>query len=373
MARLFESANLGRLTLANRSMRSATFEGMADEAGRVTARLAEYMAELARGEVGLIITGHTIIDAGGQAGPLQMAAYDDGHLPGLTLMADSVHQAGGKIALQIAHAGNVAVRDLSGIEPLGPSALVQDGKPLCREAKRLDMQDIVAAFARSATMAKQAGFDAVQVHSAHGYLLSQFLSPAQNQRTDEYGGSIENRMRLPMEVVRAVRQAVGPDFPILVKLNNEDFYEGGLTMADSLQAAVLYEQAGVNAVELSGGARLAGAKFMAARLGAIKTAEQEGYYRKAARAYKEVLGVPLILVGGIRSYEVAEAVIEEGSADFVSFARPLICEPHLVRRWREGDRRRALCLSDNACYGPAFDGRGVFCVTYARKNAVSQD
>jgi 2,4-dienoyl-CoA reductase-like NADH-dependent reductase (Old Yellow Enzyme family) len=207
----------------------------------------------------------------------------------------------------------------------------------------------------------------VQLHAAHGFLLSQFLSPAFNKRTDKYGGPLENRARLLLEVVRGVRESVGPGYPVLAKINSEDFLDGGMTREESVAVSVMLEKASVDAIELSGGTVLSPEKLSPVRPGRLRTPEDEVYYREAAVLYKKRVAVPLILVGGIRSFDVAEGLVRGGTADYISMSRPLICEPGLVRRWREGDRRPAECVSDNACFAPASDGRGLYCVTMAKK------
>jgi 2,4-dienoyl-CoA reductase-like NADH-dependent reductase (Old Yellow Enzyme family) len=209
----------------------------------------------------------------------------------------------------------------------------------------------------------------VQIHAAHGFLLSQFLSPAFNKRKDEYGGALENRARLLLGVVRGVREAVGPEYPVLIKINSEDFLDGGMTREEAVQVSDMLQKASVDAIEFSGGTVASPEKFLPPRPGRLKTPEQEVYYREAARLYKQEVGIPLMLVGGIRSYEVAEELIRGGTADYISMSRPLICEPGLVKRWREGDRRTAECLSDNACFAPGLEGKGIYCVTMAKKRS----
>jgi 2,4-dienoyl-CoA reductase-like NADH-dependent reductase (Old Yellow Enzyme family) len=194
MAELFEHTTIGNMSLSNRFVRSATWEGLADKNGSVTSRLIEMMVKLVRGEVGLIISSYAFVSPGGQSSPGQLAVYDDRFLPGLGDMAHAVHSAGGKMALQLVHGGCSSNSALSGLEPVGPSVLSN-----CREASREDIAAIISAFARAAGRAKQAGFDAVQIHAAHGFLLSQFLSPAFNKRKDQYGGQLENRARLVLE------------------------------------------------------------------------------------------------------------------------------------------------------------------------------
>jgi 2,4-dienoyl-CoA reductase-like NADH-dependent reductase (Old Yellow Enzyme family) len=366
MAELFEETSIHGMKLANRFVRSATWEGLADEDGQVTPALSAAVGELAQGEVGLIISSYTFVSPVGWAGLRQVAAYDDRFLPGLREMAATVHAAGGKIALQIAHGGCFSLPELSGLQPVGPSALEKDGHAICREASAQDIAEMVAAFTGAALRAKQAGFDAVQIHAAHGYLLSQFLSPAYNKRTDAYGGALQNRARLLLEIVQSIRSAVGNDYPLLVKLNSEDFLEGGLSRQDSIEVAVMLERASVNAVELSGGT-LDSKKLSPVRRGLLKSREEEGYFREAAAQFKKRLGIPVMLVGGIRSYEVAEELLKSGAADYISLSRPLICEPGLVSRWHKGERKAATCISCNSCFVPGMEGRGVHCAALAPK------
>ena len=360
---------MGSMSLGNRFVRSATWEGMADKEGAVTPRLIELMVELARGEVGLIISSYSFVSREGQSSPGQLAVYDDRFLPGLREMASAVHSAGGKIAVQVVHGGCNADSELSGSELIGPSPIAEGGRVTCREASIMDLAAITSAFARAAGRAKEAGFDAVQLHAAHGFLMSQFLTPAFNRRSDEYGGTLENRARLLIEVVKRVRETVGARYPVLVKLNSEDFIENGMTRDESVRVSSLLEEASVDAIELSGGTTGSPAKFSASRRGKAHPGEQEAYFIEAAKLYKQRVSIPLILVGGIRSYDVAEGLVREGTADYISMSRPLICEPSLVKRWREGDRRPSACASDNACFAPASDGRGLYCVTMASKRA----
>jgi 2,4-dienoyl-CoA reductase-like NADH-dependent reductase (Old Yellow Enzyme family) len=367
MAELFEDASLNGMTLANRFVRSATWEGLADQEGSVTPKLTAMMVELAKGEVGLIISGYAFVSPEGKSSPAQLAIHDDRFVAGLRGMVQAVHEAGGKIALQIVHAGRFADSALTGLKPIGPSAVAKDGQTACRAMHQDDIANLVSAFIRAARRAKQAGCDAIQLHAAHGFLISQFLSPALNQRTDEYGGTLENRARFLIEVVRGIRKATGPTYPLLIKLNSEDFLEGGLTREESVKVAAMLEAASADAIELSGGTVASPQKFLPPRPGKLKIPQDEVFYREAAKLYKAKIGIPLMLVGGIRSYETAEGLIRSGETDYVSLGRPLICELGLVKRWRQGDRRASDCGSCNSCFAPASDGRGVYCVTKQKK------
>jgi len=366
MSILFEGSEINGMKLANRFVRSATWEGMASPEGGVTPKLIGTMTALARGGVGLIISGHTYIRQDGQASPLQLGVYKDELIPGLSEMTSAVHAAGGKIVLQLAHAGNFAPKKLSGQTPVVASDYEGLSRTPRKELTVQDIQDLVAAFADAAQRARSAGFDGVQIHAGHGYLLSQFLSPIFNRRMDGYGGSIENRARMHVEVVRAIRAAVGKDYPVLIKMNCRDFAENGLSLEDSLVAGELLAQAGMDAIELSGGL-LTGGKLSPSRPG-IHSADKEAYFREELRAFKKRIAIPLILVGGNRSFEVSEELVAAGAADYIAMCRPLIREPDLISRWKSGDRRRAACKSDNLCFGPGLEGKGVYCVTEEHEN-----
>jgi 2,4-dienoyl-CoA reductase-like NADH-dependent reductase (Old Yellow Enzyme family) len=361
MPKLFEPTEIQGMKLANRFVRSATWEGMAADDGACTPALLDCMTALSRGGLGLIITSHAYILRNGQAGPRQLGAYSDDLLPGLREMTQAVHAHGTPVALQLAHAGFLAFAKATGEPPMAPSVVEGFSKGEKRQMTEADIQAVVEAFGQGARRAKAAGFDAVQIHAAHGYLLSQFLSPAFNKRTDGYGGALENRARPLMQVLASVRRAVGNDYPVLIKMNSRDFLEGGLDIEDSLAVGRMLQEGGIDAVELSGGTLVSG-KYAPSRPG-IRSPEKEAYFEDAAKAFKDNLRVPLILVGGIRSIEVAERLLKEGTADFFSMSRPLIREPDLVKRWKSGDRRAAACLSDNMCFDAARSGKGLYCVT----------
>jgi 2,4-dienoyl-CoA reductase-like NADH-dependent reductase (Old Yellow Enzyme family) len=367
MADLFEETRINGMALANRFVRSATWEGMAGDDGSATPMLVECMVALARGGVGLIISSHAYVHRIGQAGPRQLGVYSDDLIPGLTAMTDAVHENKGKIVLQLAHAGFFADARLIGRAPLAVSNVEGIAKSPRMELTADGIGQIVRAFAEAAARAKNAGFDGVQIHSAHGYLLSQFLSPAFNLRTDEYGGSIENRARALMEVLRAVRSVVGPDYPVLVKMNGRDFIDNGLSLEDSLQVGRMLAQGGIDAIELSGGV-LTGGKLSPSRTG-IHSEEKEAYFRQEAKAMREQTGVPLILVGGNRSFHMAENIVSGGIADYISMCRPLIREPGLINRWKSGNLAKSACISDNQCFGPAMAGEGIYCVTEKKEKA----
>ena len=367
MNKMYEQTAINGMILANRFVRSATWEGMAANDGAVTPKLIETMANLARGGVGLIITSHTYVQPEGQAGPMQLGIYKDEFIPGLQEMTRAVHDCGGKIVMQLAHAGRFAPGKLTGLTPLVVSEV--PGKPY-HEITEEDIEALAAAFAAGASRAKAAGFDGVQLHSGHGYLLSQFLSPVFNRRQDEYGGDIQNRARVHIKVYKAIREAVGETYPILIKLNCSDFADNGLTLHDSLQVGRMLADLGLDAIELTGGL-LTSSNLSPSRFG-IKVEEDEAYFSEEARQFKSAIGIPLILVGGMRSFQVAERLVEAGVADYISMSRPLIREPNLVNRWKSGDYSRAECVSCNGCFKAAISGNGVYCEVKTKQSQQGQ-
>lgn len=356
MSAIFQPGKIGTLEIKNRIVRSATYEGMATARGEMTQELLNMSEELARGEVGLIITGFSYVLANGRGAPYMTAICDNDHVTGFQELANRVHQAGGKICAQLAHSGRKTSPEIIGGEtPMGPSPIpYTDSHTTPREMTKDDIREVVGAFGHAARRVREAGFDAVQLHCAHGYLLSAFISPHSNNRTDEYGGTVENRARIVIEVYRSVRRMVGSKYPVLVKMNAEDLLEDGLTLDQSVRTARMLAVRGIDAIEISAGG--ADGSTRSARTD-IDTPEKEAYLLAYAREFKKHVGsVPLILVGGMRSPEVIEKVLEEGDAEFVSMCRPLIWEPHLIKRWKEGDRERAKCISCNQCYSEVSTG-----------------
>ena len=365
MSKLFEPGEINGMKLENRFVRSATWEGMAADDGSCTPKLISLMADLARGGVGLIISSHAYVQKVGQAGARQIGIHNDDMIPGLKKMTAAVHEQRGKIVCQLAHAGFFGNAKLSGQTPIAPSSVEGIAEGPRREMNQEDIDGVIDAFAAAAGRAKSAGFDGVQIHGAHGYLLCEFISPMFNFRSDEYGGTIENRARLPLEVFKAIRKAVGNDYPVLIKLSCKEFTDNGLMPQEFVQVGKILADAGIDAIEVSGGLPIS-PKTRPSQLG-INREEKEAYFQEEAAALKKQVDVPIILVGGNRSFHVAERIVEEGMADYISMARPLIREPHLINRWKAGDLTPSACVSDNMCFQPAIEGKGIYCVTEKRE------
>lgn len=361
MPELFETTVINGMTLRNRFVRSATWLGAANPDGSCTQKLIDATSESARHGIGLVITGYGYVTADGQAAPFQFAANSDENIPDLTRLAGAVHEAGAPVALQIMHGGLMSIEHLTHCEVVGPSPCSVNGEQMGREMTSEEIDRVVAAFGEAAERAKTAGFDAVQIHAAHGFLLGQFLSPYFNRRSDDYGGPLEARARILLEAVRAVREGVGPDYPVLVKINATDSLEGGVDSEQMVPTCVLLEQAGVDAIEISGGTMLA--YYTNTYAGFFAPPFKEGtYYENAARKYREQVKLPLMLVGGIRTYQQSEALVKEGVADYVSLSRSLVRQPDLIERWQAGERVDSQCVSDNACLVAGIKGHHVHCV-----------
>ena len=349
------------MKMRNRLIRSATWEGMCDQDGRPTEKLINWYHDLAQGGIGLIITGYAYVRPDGKNNAGQMGIYTHDFADDYKQMTHVVHQAGGKIAVQLVHGGGQSDSKTLGRKPLATSAVKVDQFPeMPEELTKDEIDKIVAAFGKAAFRAKLWGFDAVQLHGAHGFLINQFLSPLTNRRTDVYGGSIENRSRFLLEVYRKVRETVGADFPVLIKLNATDFVEGGLEIDDAIYAAQKLAEAGIDAIEVSAGTPASGENGPARMK--IKMPGKEAYNVELARRIKKAVNCPVIVVGGFRSYKVVEKAIRDYGMDYIAMSRPLIREPGLANRWLQGNRNAARCISCNSCFMGGLKG-GIYCVT----------
>jgi 2,4-dienoyl-CoA reductase-like NADH-dependent reductase (Old Yellow Enzyme family) len=344
---LFEPFSLAGLELKNRIVRSATYEKRADVDGFVTDALIEFYKELTKGGVGLIITGNALVHVSGRSVPQMICIHNDFYIDKLKRLTDAIHNLDGKVIIQLVHGGRQCFPALLGGErPLAPSEVYDPSTKITpREMTNEDIWDIIEAFGDAARRAMYAGFDGIQIHGAHGYLISEFLSPHTNRRTDYWGGDEERRFHFLEEVYKAMRKEVGNNYPILIKMNADDFVEGGLKPEESLRIAKRLEELGIDAIEVSGGMYESGAKT--AQLNILKK-EQEAYFRENSRLFKRQLNVAVILVGGIRSKDIAEDILQKGDADLISLSRPLIREPDLPNKFLAG-KERADCISCNGC------------------------
>jgi len=356
---LFQPILIGNVTIKNRFVRSATHEWLCDEDGTPTPQLGGIYETLAKGGVGLIVTGYAYVNPKGKASRGQNAMYKDDLIEPYSHIVDRVHRHGAKIFMQLVHGGRQAEAGGARFgETIAPSAVpdvVNDLTP-----REMEVDDILATimdFVLAARRAKAAGFDGVQLHIAHGFLLSSFISPYTNRRKDEWGGSVENRARIIVEILRSINDKVGADFPVIAKMNGTDGFaqEGkGLQISDAADIAKVLAAEGLKAIEVSAG--IGEAELKSSKTGNFD-GESEGYLLDLAVRVKAEVDIPVISVGGFRTKAVMEAALKDGKCDMIAMSRPLIREPDLVEKFRTGKANRAECISCNKC----FDETGVKC------------
>ena len=358
---LFEPCKIGRLELRNRFMRSATWDATADSSGATTDNSVALYQELGQGGVGLIVTGFAYISPLGQAVPGQYGVHTDNMISGLRRLVQVAHHGGAKIALQLVHAGinSRYIRQI-GKTPLAVSRMQGIPGPH-REMTDEDIEVILSDFASAALRAQEAGFDAVQLHGAHGYLMSQFMSPLFNFRSDRWGGNAENRRRFHLKVIQKLRQAVGVNFPLLIKFGVLDDIKGGLSLSEGLETGERMVEKGINAIEVSAGVSSGISAYVQVRR---KKDPERAYFRERTAAVKRAVTVPVMMVGGIRSLAMVKSIVDSGDADLISMCRPFIREPDLILRWQRGEEEPAKCISCNKCEDIAGRGELLKCGKY---------
>lgn len=359
LATLFSPSTIGKVEVKNRIIRSATYARMATKDGRVTDPLLQLYADLARGGSGLIITGFIAVDPAGTGGPSNLSYFDDTYIADHQKLIEGVREASPdvKIGAQIAHSGRQSSHPR--YEAVAPSAVLEKGSGrMPRELTVDEIGTIIEEFVAAGRRAFESGYDLVQLHAAHGYLLSSFLSPYMNVREDEFGGSPRNRARILVEIFNGLRSEVGANFPIAVKLQTEDGVPVGLTLTEATEIAKYIVDAGCAAIEVSGGFyETLMSKGWGIPSNVVKTPEDENYFLLAALAMKDAVpDCPIILVGGVRNPVTADQILQDRQADFISICRPLICEPDLPIRWSNGDLTPPLCISCNSCYQSILAG-----------------
>ena len=360
MGLMFSPLEINGMRLENRFVRSATFDGEAEPDGEVSAAQLERYRDLAAGGVGLIVTCATCVSDNGCFYPNQNRLDRDSSIAGHARLSDAVHRQGGKLAAQLFHGGREVSRR-TGKQGLGPSVVEDARNPdlRYREITEDEIWQVVKDFGDAAARASEAGYDAVQIHGAHAFLFAQFLSPDSNRREDQWGGSLDNRLRLHREVLADIRGKVGQDYPVMMKFGIRDGFDGGLTMEEGLEAAKTLVQAGCDCLEVSQGLR--GSEELETEFRTtLARPEDRGYFRRWAEAVKKSVSVPVIAVGGIRDLGMVEDIVLGGQADMVAMCRPLICEPGLVARW-QGDRKPARCISCNRCKRELASFRPIQC------------
>jgi len=346
---LFDKINLGGIDLENRIVRSAAVMSLADDDGCVTQALIDSYKELSDGGVGLIITGALSISEDDVFDLKNMRVHNDSYIEGLKKLVSTIHNSESKIVAQIGHSSNL-VYCRPETPPIAPSGVIDFSTNLeSKEMSLDDIEDVKSNFVNAALRCKEAGFDGVQVHAAHGYLLSKFLTPFYNQRTDIYGGSLQNRLRIIIEIINKIKEVCGNSYPVFLKINSDDFVDDKdvFTFKDCKDVFKILCDAGINAIEMSGG--LAGTEVGPARM-KIFSREQEAYHRSYAETISNDNDISIILVGGIRSLDIAQDIVKNTNIQAVSLARPLISEPDLVLKWKNNTQLISRCISCNKCF-----------------------
>ncbi|MCU0845819.1 MAG: FAD-dependent oxidoreductase [Spirochaetes bacterium] len=357
---LFSPVTINMLKLKNRAVMPPMGTGYGNRDGTVGDRLIRYLERRARGGVGLIITEVCAVDPRGKGFPAEIGAWSDDHIPGLAALAGAVHAAGAAIALQLHHAGRETMKDFAGAMPEAPSDVPSAilNQP-CEAMSVARIGEVIAAYAEAARRARDAGFDAVEVHGAHGYLVCQFLSPFSNRRTDEYGGSDENRARFAIELLRAVRLKVGPDFPVIIRVSSDELIRGGYDLRYMKWLAPRLVEAGADALHVS-----LGVYSTPGGLTIASSDMEEGFNLFRAREIKEVVAVPVIGVGRITDPRTADAAIERGDADLISFGRQMLADPDVLVKARAGaydDIRWCLSCNQGCIDRLNFEMRAATC------------
>lgn len=333
----------------NRLMRSATWENMATGEGEMTESLYGVYETLAKNQVGTIITGYANVVKEEQPNPGMIGIYDDKFIASYEKLTDIVHEYGSRIILQVAYGGtktsyNVGERVIFSPSDIPERGTKTQGKAMTKE----EIQYIVNAFGMAARRAKVSGFDGIEIHAAHTYLINQFLSPYYNNRTDEYGGTLANRMRFLKEIYYHMREEVGEDYPILVKLTATEFFEGGLTFEETRIICKEMEKIGIQAIELSGNVH-GSAKNLIGQSYDGFVIEEEGYFYRYGAVISEEIDIPIITVGGFQQIDTMESILNNTSIEYFALSRPLLAEPDLIARWEAGSKEQAKCIRCSKC------------------------
>ncbi len=343
---LFDKTKINNMELKNRFIRSATWMNMADDKGHLTEKLFSVYEDLAKGGVGLIITGYAYVMEEEKPNAGMLGIYEDSFIEEYKKLTEMVHSYGSKIMLQIVYGGSSTRYKTEERIIWGMSSVKNKNTGVIpKEITKEEIKKLIKSFGNAAGRAKAAGFDAVEIHGAHGYFLSQTLSPYYNRRKDEYGGSIENRGRMILEVYDEVRNRVGKEYAVTIKLNCSDFDEDGATFEECKYISSKLKEYGLDAIEVSGGAW------------SDKTKE-EAVFKDYAAELAENLNIPIILVGLNRSLENMDSILNNTKIEYLSMCRPFIREPNIINRWQSGDYTKAKCISCGKCYSED----GVRCI-----------
>jgi 2,4-dienoyl-CoA reductase-like NADH-dependent reductase (Old Yellow Enzyme family) len=349
MSLLFEPFKIGSMDIKNRFMRSATTSYWSDKRGIIRSEIFDLYRRLAQGGVGLIVKGHLYVKDSGKAHIGMAGVSHDYHVPKLKRLADEVHEYGGKIIAQLNHGGIYSI-----VDKAGPSENAAGLKT--RSLSSEEIREIVEAFGKAAERALVAGFDGVQIHGAHGYLISQFLSRLVNKRKDEWGGTLEKRMQLLLEVYDSIRARVGSRTPVMLKINCDDFSPNGFTIKDSLRVAKAICKRGLQLIEVSGGGIGNQKKLRGRARSTDPDLGEASFAGHATKIRKVTQPTSMALVNGIRSLKCMKAIIDKNLADVISMSRPFIRDPDLVKKLKAGQDASS-CTSCSKCISKEVFGK----------------
>ncbi len=349
MKNLFDSMEIKNLKLKNRAIRSATNErAFCSEKGELTPQLIELYKELIEGDVGTLITSFANVLESDQPAQYMLGIYNEQLIESYKPIIDIANDNNCKMILQIVYGGSQTSYNVNNRIILGPSSVENlSSKVIPKEATIEELNEIKNAFVQGALRAKKAGFHGVQIHGAHGYFLSQFMNPYYNRREDNYGGSLENRARIILEIYQDIRKAVGEEYFVSIKLNCEDFMENGSTFSDNLYLAKELSNVGIDLIEISGGS---GSSYKdQGVIRAIKSIEEESYFYEQGKLIAKEIKAPVSLVGGHKRYEKIDNILNDSKIEFISISRALVSEPDLINRWKI-DKTPSRCISCNKCF-----------------------
>jgi 2,4-dienoyl-CoA reductase-like NADH-dependent reductase (Old Yellow Enzyme family) len=363
LSTLFTETRIGKMRLKNRFIRSATWENMATEDGHMTDKLYAIYEELAKGEVGLIVTGYANIVEEEKPNAGMMGMYNDSFIDEYKKLTELVHRNDAKIVMQLAYGGTKTTHNVGERVIYAPSEVCERGTQTLGKAMTKDEIDyIIKAFAQASRRAQQSGFDGVEIHAAHSYLINQFLSPYYNQRQDEYGGSLDNRIRLLVEIYAEIRKLVGNEYPILVKLTASEFFDGGLTFDETRIICKKLAAIGVDAIIISGNIHGKASTMIGESFDGYNI-QQQGYFHEYGQVISAEVNVPIITVGGLSDISAIEEIANTTNIQCFAISRPLLAEPHLIKRWKEGNRAPVECERCSKCR----TRRGNFCVVQKKR------
>lgn len=378
--KLFSTFNIGPLTLRNRTVLASTGTNLSNRDGTVSDRAIAYYCERAKGKAALLVTESSPVSLVARHRPESLCCYDEVFLPGIRRYTKAIRDCGSASCLQLHHAGKVIAKtvelrdgkiithkegtEVEGVPPLAPSAIPRaPGAPIPREMTPEDIQEVIDQFGNTARLAKEGGFDAVEIHAAHGYLIQQFLSPRTNKRKDEYGGSTENRGRFVLEILKRVRKEVGASFPVLVRHSVREHIEGGYELEEAVDWAVEMERFGASAIDVSGGSAetVHSINYVAPPMSFPKA-----FHVSEAAAVKQRVKIPVVAVGRIDTPALAEQILREGKADMVAFSRPFLVDPHWPAKAERGEEDRIRpCIYCNFCLYTLFQQKAITCLQNA--------